>query len=269
LAEALGNSHQLIRRLRRLGAERSERKLEGACLLEGPDLISSAFANEVVLEGVFITDRALHEGAYADIVRLANDRSVPLYEISDRALTSAADTKSPQPILASARCTPRKFAEHDLHGTVVVVHDLSDPGNLGTIIRVAQATGVAAVVVSGRSSDPFGPKALRASAGAAFAVPILEGSVDRVLDAASVHHVPTVATVVAGARDPRDVNLGGDCVILIGSEAHGLPDEIANRASAQVTVPMEPGIESLNAAVAASLVMYEAMYQRRNATETS
>jgi TrmH family RNA methyltransferase len=147
-------------------------------------------------------------------------------------------------------------------GLVVVLDDVNDPGNAGTIVRTAEAVGAAAVVFAGASTDPFGPKTVRASAGSAFRVPLAEGGptlevVTRLRDGGFT----AVGTVASGGTDQRDVDLTGDVALVLGSEAHGLDRAVVAALDQRVTIPMLGAVESLNVATAAAVLGYERIRQ--------
>ncbi|MBU3702575.1 MAG: RNA methyltransferase, partial [Acidimicrobiia bacterium] len=150
-------------------------------------------------------------------------------------------------------------------GPVLVLADVADPGNVGTLVRTAEAAGAAGVVVTGSSADPFGPKAVRASAGSAARVPIAEVAVMAdVLQAATSAARRTVATVVAGGSAPETIDLADPVCLLLGSEAHGLDDATVAACTTSVTVPMAGAVESVNVAIAGAVVLFEIARQRRS-----
>ncbi len=146
---------------------------------------------------------------------------------------------------------------------VVVAADVQDPGNLGAIVRVAEAGGATGVVAAGRSADPFGWKALRGSMGSALRVPLaVREDAGQALADARRHGCRIVATVPRGGRSLFDLDLTMPAAVLIGGEGPGLPAALVDAADDRVTIPMQPPVESLNTAVAAALIIYEARRQR-------
>jgi RNA methyltransferase, TrmH family len=146
---------------------------------------------------------------------------------------------------------------------VVVAADVQDPGNLGAIVRVAEAGGATGVVAAGRSADPFGWKALRGSMGSALRVPLaVREDAGQALADARRHGCRIVATVPRGGRSLFDLDLTMPAAVFIGGEGPGLPAALVDAADDRVTIPMQPPVESLNAAVAAALIVYEARRQR-------
>ncbi len=179
---------------------------------------------------------------------------------------------APQSVVAVARARP-----HDLPHVVaaavaegaplLVLVGLQDPGNAGTLVRVAEAAGCAGVVLTEHSVDLFNPKTVRATAGSLFRVPVAQDvPVDALLSACAAAAVPVVATAAVDGTDPSDAPLGGAAAVLLGSEAHGLADDLVVRADARVTIPMAGQVESLNAAVAGAVLAFEAARRRRTAS---
>ena len=149
---------------------------------------------------------------------------------------------------------------------LVVTIDVQDPGNLGAIVRVAEAGGATGVVVTGQSADPFGWKALRGSSGSALRVPIETiADTEHAVREIRARGCRVVATAPRNGRSFFDVDYTGATAVLIGAEGQGLPSSLVNAADERVTIPMQSPVESLNAAVAAALIVYEA---RRQRTET-
>jgi TrmH family RNA methyltransferase len=148
------------------------------------------------------------------------------------------------------------------HGLVFVLDAVNDPGNAGTIVRTAEAVGADAVVFAGNSTDPYGPKAVRASAGSAFRLRVVvAGPTAEAVAALAEAGMRCVGTVASGGVDHRKIALRGDVTIVLGSEGHGLGPEVEERLDDRVTIPMRGRVESLNVAAAAAVLGYERMRQ--------
>jgi TrmH family RNA methyltransferase len=163
-----------------------------------------------------------------------------------------------------------RFVVTDVHqlagdGLTLVLHEMRDPGNAGTVIRSAEAAGVRAVIFTGQSVDPFNPKTLRATAGAIFRIPIAMGPLGEVLEHLVQGGARSFATVVRDGASYRTIDFTEPCVVVIGNEANGLDAASVAMCQATITIPMTGQSESLNAGVAASLVAFEAMQQRQDA----
>jgi TrmH family RNA methyltransferase len=149
-----------------------------------------------------------------------------------------------------------------LDGPIVVAAGLQDPGNLGTIVRTAEATGAAGVVLTPGTVDPFSPKVVRASAGSVLRVPLVEAPVDEILAATGQLDRRGVATVMAAEQSLWDAELDDRSVVWIGNEGAGLDDGILGRLDNRVCIPMAAGIESLNAGISAAVLLYELARRR-------
>lgn len=213
-----------------------DRRRTGRTLIEGPHVLDEAIAAGVGVERVF---------ALADDPRLSEwPQATP---VSPEVMDKLAGTDTPRGPVAVVKIPPSVPPLPDVAS--LALWGVSDPGNVGTIIRSAAAFGLGVVVGPG-TADVWSPKVVRAAAGAHFRVHLSH--------TASVEELgPRVAaTVVDGGVSPRDLP-PGPWTVLIGSEAHGLPEELASAVGEKVTIPMPGGTESLNAGVAASIVAYE------------
>ncbi len=207
----------------------------------------AALAARVRSAGVEIVEVA--EGSLAKVLDLVNPRSMvavaPLLT-SDLATVLSNAVRSGRPLLALV--------------------GLQDPGNTGTLLRVAEATGCAGVVLSTGSVDVWNPKVVRASAGSILRVPVVEGiETDELLAAARGANLRPVGTTKTGGVPPESIDLDGPVMLVVGSEAHGLPAGVVEELELRATIPMEGEVESLNAAIAGSLLAFEAARQRRAA----
>lgn len=190
--------------------------------------------------------------------------SVPIVELTPAVFASAVETESPQGI--AALVDPPQFSlDHALAGRnplVLIAAGLQDPGNFGTLIRSAEAFGASGVLALPGTVSVWNSKVLRASAGSAFRVPVLYERSARLLDALAERRIPMLAAVMDDAIPCSQANLAGPAAILIGNEGSGLSAELLDRAHSRIAVPMPGPVESLNAAVAASILLYEAARQR-------
>lgn len=255
--------------LRRLTGRRRSRVEAGRYVIEGPVPIVEMLTAGVPVHEVFVDagewSRAEERSPLRTATRLALDADVPVWGLADGVVASVADTDAPQGVIAVA---PRVTVGLDRlmgeTGPVLVLVDVADPGNVGTLVRTAEAAGAVGVVVTGSTADPFGPKAVRAAAGSAARVPIAEVTeAADVLQAAASAARPTVATVVDGGDAPEVVDLTGSVCLLVGSEARGLDAATVAACTTRLTLPMAGSVESVNVAVAGAVVMFEIARQRR------
>jgi TrmH family RNA methyltransferase len=257
-----------VRRLRRLIQKRSLRWSEAVCVLEGPDLVLAALDSAVEFEAIFVDAAQASAGEVADVVARASSSSVRVFALAPGVLEKVADAQTPQPVLAAVRLPVTDLNEVPADGLVLVLHDVRDPGNAGTIIRSADAAGARAVVFTGQSVDPFNPKTLRATAGSVFHLPVAVSTLDETLAHFAARGARTFATVVHGGASLRSVDLTGPSVVVIGNEASGLDEAAIAMCQDRLSIPMTGASESLNAGVAASLIAFEALWQREDATSS-
>jgi TrmH family RNA methyltransferase len=233
-------------------------------VLEGPDLVDAALESGVEFEAVYVDAASQNVASLQALTRKAADRGVRVFALADGVLEKIADAQTPQPVLAAVRFDQPEVTAIPKSGLILVLHDLRDPGNVGTIIRSADAAGVNAVVLTGQSVDPFNPKTLRASAGSIFHVPVVLSSIE-----ATLSHfkgdAQLLATVVRGGRSLRDVDFATTSVVVIGNEADGLDSATIDLCDTTISIPMSGRSESLNAGVAASLIAFAALWQGRDA----
>jgi TrmH family RNA methyltransferase len=232
-------------------------------LLDGWHLLSEAAAAHLSVEKIAVCGPLTAKETV--IVDRLRRHGALVVEVSGSVLNALSPVNSPTGVVASAR-VPSVTSANMLSpapALVLAASGLQDPGNAGAIIRSAAAAGATGVVLDDLSADPWGWKALRASMGSAFHVPVVRsralGALIKDWKAAGVRIVAT------GPRDGvsmYDVDLTKPTVLLLGGEGAGLPAELAALATTRVTIPMHGGVESLNAAVAAALIMYEAQRQR-------
>lgn len=257
--------------LRRLTGRRRSRVESGRFVVEGPVVVAELLAAGASLREVFVDlgtwSAADDRSTVHTLVRNAVEAGVPVWGLESGVVASVADTDSPQGVLATAErrvVDPATVAS--VSGAVLVLVDVNDPGNAGTLVRAAEAAGAVGVVAAGTTTDLFGPKAVRAAAGSVVRVPIAEhGDVSEVLDALRDAGRRVIASVVAGGATPEAVDLVGPVAILVGSEAHGLAPEVVDRCDATVTIPMASSVESVNVAVAGAVMLFESARQRRHA----
>ena len=255
--------HAKVQRLRRLLGRRSARDAEGVFVAEGPTLLGEALSSGAQVEAVFVAPR--EPGAPdAAVVRAAWDAGVRVYDLAPGVLERVSATVTPQPVLAIVG--RRSFSVEDLHGEapVIVCVDVRDPGNLGTVLRSAEAAGAAGVVCCDGTVDVYNPKCVRASAGALFHVPVVAGGTPMtVLQLLAAAGRRRLGTAVGRGEDYASADLAGPVALVLGNEAHGLPAELEASLDGFVHVPLSGRAESLNVGIACAVLCFEAARQRR------
>lgn len=182
-----------------------------------------------------------------------------MHEVTERAAKALSDTVTPTGLIAVCRMPDAALADLlTAPSLVAVAVDTSDPGNAGTLIRLADAMGADGFVLAGNSVDPYNAKCLRASAGSFFSVPVVSVPDTQGLITELVHAgLVVMAATLDGEVSLPDLNLDVPTAWLFGSEAHGLPAEVADAADVRVRIPMTGGAESLNVASAAAICLYQ------------
>ena len=231
----------------------------GLVAIEGEHLLREALRSGIIFKAVFLSERFETVPRWipygVEVLRLAND-----------VFHSVVETQSPQGLAALIIPPTRKFedvlgASSEATLLIVVACGLQDPGNLGTLVRSAEAFGATGVLTTAGTVSAWNQKALRASVGSIFRVPVATATLDEVAGLRAGGTRLLAAVGENGAPAPA-VDLAGACALLIGNEGNGLPSEWLAIADAQVTIPCPGPVESLNAAVAGSLLLYEANRQR-------
>jgi RNA methyltransferase, TrmH family len=226
--------------------------------IEGLHLIEEAVKSGLELHTVFVRN-----GSEGLLEHLAAGNAEILI-VTEDVFSSATMTEHPQGIAALVQA-PEFTLNTIFHGIplVVVAGGLQDPGNLGTLVRSAEAFGASGMILLPGTVSLWNAKTLRASSGSAFRLPVIAMMADEAFAALRAHGVKVLAAVArAGSGEP---DLRGPVALLLGNEGAGLPDEWITRADARVTIPCQGPVESLNAAVAGSVLLYDAMRQRVNA----
>ncbi len=270
----LGPKHPEIKRLRRLIRQTKTRSRERVFVVDGPTLVAEALASPLTVHQVFIG--VDHQGPVIDPDLLVTgpppgteDRRPSVFTVDGEVLRSVLDPVTPRPV-AAVVATPQ-WSEYSVatDRPVMIAVELRDPGNLGTVIRTAEAAGFGAVLVTDNSVDVTNPKAIRASAGSILRLPVLPHRPlpETVAWLRTAGHRVVAAVVDADAPPYDGVDLT-TAAIMIGNEPRGLSPDQAAIADKAVTIPMAGPSESLNVAAAAAVLAFEAARQRRHRRPT-
>jgi TrmH family RNA methyltransferase len=234
-------------------------------LLDGPHLVREALDSGVAIRHAIVGGEDLSRRPVNTLVRDLEQRGIEIASASAPVMAAVSPVRSPSAIVAVAE-RPATGAGRMYIGAaslVVVACDVQDPGNIGAMTRVAEAGGASGLVAAGRSADPFGWKALRGSMGSAFRLPIaINREIGGSIAQARAENCRVVATVPRGGRPMVTLDLRGPFAFLVGGEGAGLPESAIAAADERLTIPMRRPVESVNAATAAALVVYEALRQR-------
>jgi RNA methyltransferase, TrmH family len=255
----LGGHHADVRRLRSLLRDRHAREADGVFVCEGPRVIGAALDQGAALVECFVgVDASVAAKAVAGRVAAAG---FDVRELAAGVAAKVGATTTPQGVFAVAMRPRNGIGALDGADLCVVAPLITDPGNAGTLIRSAAAAGASIIVLGPRSVDAYNPKVVRASAGACFAVQILEGvPAVEVLEALGDAGVRRIGAVASGGRAPEQIDLRVPTAVVVGHEAVGLDEELP--IDELVTIPMH-ATESMNVAMAGTVLLYEAARQRR------
>jgi TrmH family RNA methyltransferase len=260
-------ANPLVKRVRSL-AERKYRRQQGAFVVEGAQPTGRAFEAGWEIE-VLIVAPDLLTSAAAAVVAAQQERGVRIAYVSAELFGRMSDREGPSGVAAIVRGGLTR--PHELtvarDSVYVALHDISNPGNLGTIIRTADAAGAAGVILIGRTADPFAPAAVKASMGSLFAVPVAHlaeaGAFFRWAGEAGVQ---VLATSGRAGHEHWAVRYRPPVAILLGAEGPGLPPDVLGQADERIRIPMTGTPESLNLAVAAGVMLYEVRRQLTGAS---
>ncbi|MDO4481433.1 MAG: RNA methyltransferase [Bacillota bacterium] len=253
----------VIKRLKQLESRKYRDRL-GMFVLEGPSVIEESIRENIGLEFALYSDSFIQNGAAGNIIRGLEGRGVPVYSVEDRMFAAVSGTETPQGILAAARKPEWDSSVLEKPGANFIVLDrVADPGNMGTIIRTSEAAGFEGIVVIKGSADPYSGKVSRAAAGALMRMPVFyAASGKELVDMMKKNGKRTVCTDPRSSVYYYDIDISRDTAIIIGNEASGVSGEIFENADLTAGIPMEGKTESLNAAVASCILMYESLRQR-------
>ncbi|MEW6179279.1 MAG: RNA methyltransferase [Chloroflexota bacterium] len=250
-----------IQRIRTLLGRRSAREKERAYVIEGARLIEEALASSIPLEMVLISTQPSPRAA--ELIPTISKLGIPLEETDADLFNRLSDTENPQGILAVVHQVERPLAaDWDF---LVIADRLRDPGNLGTLLRTAAAAGVDGVILTPECADVYSPKVLRAAMGAHFRLSISRYNWEEIVRLCRNRpHLPASILVshVEKGVPCWQVDLRQPLALVIGSEAEGISVEARQAASQLITIPMPGRFESLNAAVAAGILLFEVVRQR-------
>lgn len=230
------------------------RRRAGRFLAEGPNLVEAASGRGLVRE-VFVTEAAArrHESLLAA-------QQAPVHLVTERAAKALSDTVTPTGLVAVCEI-PATRLQDVLTGSprlIAAAVEINEPGNAGTLIRIADAMGAAAVILAGHGVDPYNGKCLRASTGSIFSIPVVVApDTHATVTALRAAGLQVLGTMVDGETLLDDADLAAPTAWLFGPESHGLPADIADGADHRVRIPMAGGAESLNVAAAAAICLYQ------------
>lgn len=262
-APVTSRENSVVKQLRSL-ADAKHRNRTGSFIIEGVKMVEEALRDRAGVKMVAAAPSLTrHHGR--GIIKLAGNEGVDILWISERLMSHISESKTPQPVMAVVGL--REHSDESLlsssAGPIVFCCQIQDPGNLGTIIRTAEAAGAAGVAISPNTVDPYNAKAVRASMGSILRVPVAQtGEAMLFLEKCRLRGLQAVALTPAGERTHFDLDLTRPSVLFIGREGAGLPETVLNTVDLRVRIPMANSVDSLNVATSVAVVLYEALRQR-------
>ena len=255
---AAANSN--VTRLRRLQRRRAVREAEGCIVVEGVHGVRDALRAQRV-ESIFV--RAGDQSTVHDLLDPV-DASIPIYVLDAKTFDGVATTVAPQAALAVVAWHPATIDDIAFdRGPVIVLDGVADPGNVGTIVRVADAAGACAVFAGPRTADVTAPKVVRSAAGSLLRVPVVTSlATASAIVELQARSVRCVGAVARGATAYDESDWSSPVALVMGSEAHGIDDVVGALLDGRVSIDMAPGAESLNVAVACAVLVFEIRRQR-------
>ncbi|MEE1008688.1 MAG: RNA methyltransferase [Agathobacter sp.] len=262
-------SNQQIKNLTALMKKSKERKKQGVFVVEGPKMCFEA-PNDWV-KAVYVSESYIsnpdNDKKIKEYLNKCNG-NVTYEVVVDSVFKNVSDTKTPQGIISLV-----KIPQYELKDTlnkdksmVLILESIQDPGNLGTMIRTGEGAGVTGVIMNNTTVDIFNPKTIRSTMGSIYRVPFyITNDLKESINVLKENGINLYAAHLKGEASYDEMDYRKASGFLIGNEGNGLSDEIANMADSYIKIPMEGKVESLNAAISATLLMYECNRQRRSA----
>jgi TrmH family RNA methyltransferase len=258
-----GRHNPLVKELRAAFAH-AELTPDGYCAIEGMRILEEAIRSGLKFKAVFFRNSAENR-AQRLLPQLA--ANVETLLLPDKLFASAVPSESPQGVAALVRCKSFKLEDvlaKSQAGPLLAIAGVQDPGNLGTILRSAEAFGAGGILLGEGTVSPFNSKVIRASAGSVFRLPIIQAKLPKILDQMRELGLRLIATSSHKGTPLDQAMLTGPLAIFIGSEGAGLPHDLLTEMTEVIAIPHSPSVESLNAGVAASIVLYEIARQNNS-----
>jgi RNA methyltransferase, TrmH family len=229
-------------------------------LLDGVHLVREALESGLGFEIAAVSSsRVASDAEEAQVAHALADAGVEVVDAPDAVFAAMSPVRTPSGLVAIATRVPATASEvcAPPNARVLVAIDVQDPGNVGALVRTAEAAGVTGIFVSGASANPFSWKAMRGSMGSALRVPVVGGmTTASVMTCLRSGGIRRVAAVPRGGEDPDTINWEGKVALILGGEGAGLPDEVTRASDARVSIPMAAPVESLNVAAAGAILLY-------------
>ena len=248
-----------IQRVKKLLTEKKERQESGWYVMEGIRLSEEALQKEIPIQFALYSSPLTNRTE--NFIKALQKAGIEAEEISPQLMRSVSDTTTPQGILIVVKAQPLPIQPDP--SLVLILDGIHDPGNLGTIFRTAAAAAVDLILLAPGCADPYSPKVVRSGMGAHLKIPFSQSDWREIDDFFQIHpNIIPFASDMKGGKSLWEEDLRRPAAIIIGSEAEGICKEAEQLARGKIFIPMSPGTESMNAAVAAGILMFEAVRQR-------
>lgn len=261
-------SNQQMKQVSALLKKAKERRDKRAFVVEGPKMVMEAPAEwlKAVYVSEFFSQNAENKADLKELEARCKESQASYEIVADSVFKSVSDTQTPQGIMAVVSL-PEYDVQQLLQGEkthLLILESIQDPGNLGTMVRTGEGAGITGIIMNKTTVDLFNPKTIRSTMGSIYRVPfIVTEDLSTVMMKLKEEGVSLYAAHLKGQHSYDEENYTTACGFLIGNEGNGLSNEIADLADTYIKIPMEGQVESLNAAISATLLMYEANRQRR------
>lgn len=255
-----------LRHLARLARDKKYRRAAGEMACEGEKLLEEALASGVRVKTVLLRGDVRPDGLLESLLCRAEDQGAALFSAEPHLFALASDVETPQKVIFSCEPPVLEGGLPPVH-TAMLLDGVQDPGNLGTVIRSAEAFGLDALILCEGCADPTAPKVLRATMGAVFRQPMYKLPLDMAAASLRAQGLPLYAAALHTDSVPVTGLSLARCAVVVGSEGHGVRPETLGLCDKSVIIPMEGRAESLNAGVAASLLIWEMQKARHAAGE--
>lgn len=250
----------LIKYVRKL-RKKKYRVQEEKFLVEGFRFVEEALKSNFEVSHVLIAESAIEKCNSFSIINVAN-KNTKICLVKDEILKELCETNNPQGIIAVVN--NRKINIQNKNGFYILIDKVQDPGNMGTIIRSANASGALGVIVTKGTVDIYNDKTLRSTMGSIFKIPIIEDEDFQVINDLKSKGFKLIVSSLDTENNFFDIDLTGKVIICVGNEGNGVSDEVYSLEDERVKIPMPGDVESLNVGVAASIMMYEVVRQNHN-----
>lgn len=258
--EITSQSNQKIKKIKSL-KEKKYRDIHQMYLVEGYRIVEDAIKSKMDIVTVVISSNFIKSDKENELLDSLEEVCNDILIVPDYIFEAISNTKNPQGICICIKI--KKYTLDELlGGGVIILDNISDPGNLGTIIRTSEAANFSGIIISKKSTDPYSPKATRATMGSIFRMPIVIDDISSSIEYLKENEYSIYASTLDKSNDIYSVNFNKKAAFVIGNEAIGIRNDVIDNCTGRIKIPMPGEAESLNAASAASIIIYE--YLRQN-----